>query len=187
MLTRLIRHTEKVTLWLAALGGVIILIQMSWISYGVFKRYFMGRPDGVVTEATALLLFPVAFLGLAYALKENAYPTVTYAVDALQGKARKILLAFNLVLMVGVGLFFAYAAGLATYRSYLSGSASEILQWPRYLFWTPSAIALILFTWYAVLRLFAIFALDEASRPGDANPSPESAAVSTVNPTGQEH
>ena len=116
MLNTLIRQTERVTLWLAALGGFIVLIQMTWISFGVFKRYVLGSPDGTVTEATALLLFPVAFLGLAYALKENAYPTVTYAVDALQGKARKVLLAINLLLMVGVGLFFAYAAGVATYR-----------------------------------------------------------------------
>ena len=177
MLNTLLRLTEKLTLWLAALGGVIILIQMTWISYGVFKRYFVGRPDGVVTEATALLLFPVAFLGLAYALKENAYPTVTYMTDALRGKARKALLAFNLLLMVGVGLFFAYAAGIATYRSYLSGSASEILLWPRYLFWTPSAIALVIFAWYAVLRLLAIFFDGEAGQ-SQAQSSVSSAAES---------
>lgn len=156
MLDTLIRHTERLTRWFAAIGGSIILIQMVWISYGVFKRYFLGRPDGVVTEATALLLFPVAFLGLAYALRENAYPTVTYAVDALKGKAKRALLAFNLSLMVGVGVFFAYAAVNASLKAYASGSASEILLWPRYMFWIPSALALVLFAWYALLRLLAI-------------------------------
>lgn len=156
MLKALIRYTEKVTLWFAAIGGVIILIQMVWISYGVFKRYFVGRPDGVVTEATALLLFPVAFLGLAFALKENAYPAVTYVVNALRGKARLALLTFNFLVMFGVGLFFAYAAINASLKSYASGSASEILLWPRYMFWIPSATALVLFSWYAFLRLLAI-------------------------------
>lgn len=158
MLNKLIRHTERFTRWFAAVGGAIIMVQMVWISYGVFKRYFLGRPDGVVTEATALLLFPVAFLGLAYALKENAYPTVTYALDALKGNAKRVLLAFNLLLMVGVGSFFAYAAVNAAFKSYASGSASEILLWPRYMFWIPSALALVLFAWYAFLRLLVIFA-----------------------------
>lgn len=156
MLNRAIRLTEQFTRWFAAFGGAIILVQMVWISYGVFKRYFLGSPDGMVTEATALLLFPVAFLGLAYALKENAYPTVTYAVDALKGQAKRWLLAFNLLIMVGIGVFFAYAAVDAAFKSYASGSASEILLWPRYLFWIPSALALVLFAWYAFLRLMTI-------------------------------
>ena len=156
MLNTFIRLTERCTRWFAAIGGAIILVQMVWISYGVFKRYFLGQPDGVVTEATALLLFPVAFLGLAYALKENAYPTVTYAVDALKGNAKRWLLGFNFLVMVGVGVFFAYAAVNASFKSFASGSASEILLWPRYLFWIPSAMALVLFTWYAFLRLLAI-------------------------------
>lgn len=156
MLNRVVGFTEKLTQWFAAVGGAIILVQMVWISYGVYKRYFLGRPDGVVTEATALLLFPVAFLGLAYALKENAYPTVTYAVDALKGQGKRWLLAFNFSIMVGVGIFFAYAAVDAALKSYVSGSASEILLWPRYLFWIPSALALVLFAWYAFLRLLTI-------------------------------
>jgi TRAP-type C4-dicarboxylate transport system permease small subunit len=156
MLNLVIHRTEQFTRWFAAIGGTIILVQMLWISYGVFKRYFLGRPDGVVTEATALLLFPVAFLGLAYALKENAYPTVTYAVDALKGRAKQGLLAFNFLIMVGVGIFFSYAAVAASFKSFESGSASEILLWPRYMFWIPSSMALVLFTWYASLRFLAI-------------------------------
>lgn len=156
MFDTLIRITERLTRWFAAIGGAIILVQMVWISYGVFKRYFLGSPDGMVTEATALLLFPVAFLGLAYALKENAYPTVTYAVDALKGSGKRWLLGFNFLIMLLVGMFFAYAAVDASFKSFESGAASEILLWPRYLFWIPGALALLLFAWYACLRLLAI-------------------------------
>lgn len=156
MLNTLLRLTERLTQWFAVIGGAIILVQMLWISYGVFKRYFLGQPDGVVTEATALMLFPLAFLGLAYALKENAYPTVTYAVDALKGNGKRWLMGFNLLVMVCVGVFFAYVAVQASFKSFASGSASEILRWPRYLFWIPSALALVLFAWYAFLRLWVI-------------------------------
>ena len=68
-LDRLIAVVERFVIWLAGAGAVIVLVQMAWISYGVFVRYGMGKPDRMVTEATALLLFPVAFAGLAYALR----------------------------------------------------------------------------------------------------------------------
>lgn len=152
-LDRLLESVERVVIWLAGAGAVIVLVQMVWISYGVFVRYGLGRPDRMVTEATALLLFPVAFAGLAYALREDAYPKVTMLTDHLPPKLQKVLNVINLALMLGVGLFFSYAGISATLRAWNSGVASEILHWPRYLFWAPGALALLVFTFYAVLRL----------------------------------
>jgi TRAP-type C4-dicarboxylate transport system permease small subunit len=153
MLALLLQRVERLAVWLAGLGAAIIVVQMLWISYGVFMRYGLSRPDGTVTEATALLLFPAAFLGLAYALKEDAYPKVTFLPDALGPRGRRWLEAFNLLLMVVIGGFFAIAAVDATLRAWESGAASEILLWPRYLFWAPSAAALVVFTVHVVLKL----------------------------------
>lgn len=144
---------ERIVVWVAGIGGIIVLIQMLWISYGVFVRYGLGRPDRMVTEATALLLFPVAFAGLAYAMREDAYPKVTMLTDRLGPASRKFFDVVNNVLMLGVGLFFSYAGISATIRAFNSGVASEILHWPRYLFWAPGACALSLFSLYAALRL----------------------------------
>ena len=58
--------------------------------------------------------------------------------------------------MLGVGGFFAYAGVSATIRSFNSGVASEILHWPRYMFWAPGAVALVLFTLYTALRLIRL-------------------------------
>lgn len=149
----LIRRIERLVIWLAAAGAAIILIQMLWISYGVFTRYLLNAPDRMVTEATALLLFPVAFAGLAYALREDAYPRVTMLTDRLPATGRKIVTLLNLGLMTGVGLFFSMAAVNATIRAFNSGSSSEILLWPRWIFWAPGATSLIVFTIYAALRL----------------------------------
>lgn len=157
MLKKLTQLTERLTQIFALVGGVIILVQMTWITYGVIKRYFFSSPDGVVTEATALLLFPVAFLGLAYTLRENAYPTVTFIVEGVKGSARRWLLSLNYLMMFVVGFFFSYAAVNAAFKSFESGSASEILLWPRYLFWIPSAMALVLFTCYVFLRMLTLW------------------------------
>ncbi|MDG4647502.1 TRAP transporter small permease subunit [Roseibacterium sp. SDUM158017] len=151
-LDRYIQLAERLVVWLAAAGACIILVQMTWISYGVFARYALNAPDRMVTEATALLLFPVAFAGLAYALREDAYPRVTMLTDRLPAPGRKAVAILNLALMLGVGLFFAIAAGNATLRAFSSGASSEILLWPRWIFWVPGATSLIVFTIYAALR-----------------------------------
>lgn len=155
-LDRLIHTVERLVVWVAGAGAAIVLIQMIWISYGVFVRYGLGKPDRMVTEATALLLFPVAFMGLAYAMREDAYPKVTMATDLLGPAMRKLFDVINHILMLGVGLFFSYAGVSATIRSFNSGVASEILHWPRYLFWAPGAGALVLFSFYATLRLIRL-------------------------------
>ncbi|MCE8514116.1 TRAP transporter small permease subunit [Ruegeria pomeroyi] len=153
---RLIRGVERGVVWLAGLGAVIVLVQMVWITYGVFVRYGLGKPDRMVTEATALLLFPVAFAGLAFALREDAFPKVTMMTDQLRPGARRFFDILNHLLMLGVGGFFAYAGVSATIRSFNSGVASEILHWPRYMFWAPGAVALVLFTLYTALRLIRL-------------------------------
>jgi TRAP-type C4-dicarboxylate transport system permease small subunit len=155
-LTRLIRAVERIVVWVAALGGLIVLIQMLWISYGVFTRYGLGKPDRLVTEATALLLFPVAFAGLAFALREDAMPKVTMLIDRFSRPVRRVFAIINHLLMLGVGLFFAYAGVSATIRSFNSGVASEILHWSRWWFWAPGAAALLLFAFYVVLRLIRL-------------------------------
>jgi TRAP-type C4-dicarboxylate transport system permease small subunit len=163
----LLRRVERLAVWLAGAGAVIILVQTAWISYGVFMRYVVGRPDGTVTEATALLLFPAAFLGLAYALKEDAYPKVSFLPDALGARGRKALAVLNLLLMAAVGGFFAIAAVDAALKSFGSGAASEILLWPRYLFWTPGALALVVFTVHVVLKLAVLLtSSDPEPAPG---------------------
>jgi TRAP-type C4-dicarboxylate transport system permease small subunit len=152
-LNRVIRGVERLVVWAAAAGGIVVLVQMVWISYGVFTRYGLGKPDRLVTEATALLLFPVAFAGLAFALREDAMPKVTMLVDRFSKARRRIFDIVNHALMLGVGLFFAYAGVSATIRSFNSGVASEILHWSRWWFWAPGATALVLFTIYVALRL----------------------------------
>jgi TRAP-type C4-dicarboxylate transport system permease small subunit len=164
MLAALLHRVERLAVALAAVGAAIIVVQMLWISYGVFMRYVVSRPDGTVTEATALLLFPAAFLGLAFALKEDAYPKVSFLPDALGPRGKKALEALNLVLMALIGGFFSIAAVDAALKSFDSGAASEILLWPRYLFWAPGALALVVFTLHVVLKLAVLLGSSEPQR-----------------------
>ncbi|MEH6579658.1 MAG: TRAP transporter small permease [Amphritea sp.] len=166
----LAQQLERIALILLYCGGVIVLIQAVWISYGVFMRYVLGSPDGMVTEATALMLVPVAFFGLAYALSIDAYPKVTLLRDLLPPKVQGIIDRVNLLIMALTGLFFSVAACEAAFRAFHSGAASEILLWPRFYFWVPVAISLVIFTLLALVRLLnyehpssRVFTVQEAS------------------------
>lgn len=149
----LARQLERLAIILLYCGGVIVLIQALWISYGVFMRYLLNSPDGMVTEATALMLVPVAFFGLAYALSIDAYPKVTLLRDMLPRSVQAVIDRVNLLIMTLTGLFFSVAACEAALRSFHSGAASEILLWPRFYFWIPVAISLVIFTLLALVRL----------------------------------
>ncbi len=133
---------EKLGPMLAMVGAVIVAVQTAWITYGVMMRYVFNKPDQVVTEATALLLVPCAFLGLAYAMQCNALPKVTMITDFFPEKIRGLLEFVNHIIMLLVGSFFSYAAIAAFFRANKTGAASEVLSWPRAWFWAPTALAL---------------------------------------------
>lgn len=165
LLDRTIRHVEALVVALAAVGALIIVVQMLWISYGVFMRYAMARPDRMVTEATALLLFPVALAGLAYAMREDSYPRVTLLTDLMPAILKKLVALLNCTIMALIGVFFSITAVSATLRAYNSGASSEILQWPRYIFWAFVAFSLLVFTLYALLRLARLALESSAGSP----------------------
>jgi len=138
---------------LNVIGALLVLVEAGWITYGVFVRYVLRDPDEMVTEATALLLVPLAFVGMAYALQRDAYPKVTLLLDALPPAARRAITLANMVLITLIGAFFTLVAGSAAYRTYLSGASSDILLWPEFIFWTPVAIFVGAFTAQALLQL----------------------------------
>ena len=144
---------DRCAVWCAAWGAMIVLVQMVWITYGVIVRYGFRSPDGVVTEATALLLFPVAFTGLALALKENAYPTVSILIDRFSPRWRSAATLVNMSLIVATSGFFAIASIRATIFSFQSRTTSIVLLWPRYWFWAQVALAFVILTTYSLLKL----------------------------------
>jgi TRAP-type C4-dicarboxylate transport system permease small subunit len=136
-------------------GAAIVVIQSFWITYGVFVRYVLKNPDSMVTEATALLLIPLAFLGLPYAMKDDAFPRVTFVTDKLPPRAAFVIGRINIAIMVLVGLFFVAVTINATVSTFRSGASSSVLGWPEFAFWAPVAVASVAFVVYAVYDLFS--------------------------------
>lgn len=146
------------------IGGSIIFIQAFWISYGVFMRYVMGTPDGMVTEATALMLVPLAFVGLSYACRKDAFPKVSIFIDMLSPRVKAHIESLNCLIILAISFFFMLAAIKGFSKSYVSGAASEILLWPRFYFWFVVVISLISLVLSASIKLYdSIFQQDTTS------------------------
>lgn len=134
-------------------GGILLLVEAFWITWGVFARYVLRNPDELVTEATSLLLVPLAFVGIAYALQQDAFPKVTMIVDKLPRPVARWMTVLNLALMTAIGAFFTLVAGSATVRSFQSGAVSAIIEWPEFAFWAPVTFFIGAFTVLGMIRL----------------------------------
>lgn len=167
MLLRVEAWTGRLLLLITALGALAVLVQAIWITYGVFVRYVLRQPDRLVTEATALLLLPVAFAGMAYALREDAFPKVTMVVEILPRRARSLIATLNLALMLAIGVFLTIVTASAAIRTFHSGASTEVLRWPEFIFWVPVAVSIAVFDLYALTRLlgrlFGIRQVDKES------------------------
>ncbi len=158
---RRLRDAAKV---LAYAGGGLVLLDAFWITVSVFRRYVLNDPDPVVTEAAALLLLPLAFAGLAYSFAQDANPKVSMLIDALPKGIARCIETVNAVIVLAVGLLFTSFAGSAAIRSYHSGAASSVIEWPEYFLWVAVGLCAAAFTLLALVRLISQVASLQASR-----------------------
>lgn len=147
------RLLAKPVFALTVVGGLVLLIEVLWVSWGVVARYALRSPDPYVTEATALFLMPLAFAGMAYALMEDAFPKVTMIVDQLSPKLRSVISIANSIIMMLIGLFFSVVSGTAVLRTIRSGAMSNIISWPEYIIWIPTFLFLLSFTIVAFINM----------------------------------
>tara|TARA_R110002110_G_scaffold138271_14_gene323967 strand:+ start:4628 stop:5134 length:507 start_codon:yes stop_codon:yes gene_type:complete len=147
------RRLGQAAKWLAHAGGLLVLLDAIWITVSVFRRYVLNDPDPVVTEAAALLLLPLAFAGLAYAFAEDANPKVTLILEKLPVKFSDTIEKINILITVGIGALLTAFAGGAALRSYMSGAASPVIEWPEYFLWIAVCLFSAVFTLLAVVRL----------------------------------
>ena len=145
---------EKIIAWVTGLAAFVVLFDAAWITYGVFARYVLRSPDRFVIEATSLLLIPLIFAGVPYALKTEGFPRVTVLLDRISGRPRALVDRLNLALMVFVGGFYLMAAVAAVASAHAMGSTSDILLWPEFIFWIPMAVSLSLFVVYGLYLLW---------------------------------
>jgi len=86
----------------SVLGGVFTGVMTFTVTYAVVLRYAFNRPIGWSEEISTYLMIWAAFLGAAYALKEDAHIGVDLLLSRLPEKIKPCFQLFHCV----VGLIF---------------------------------------------------------------------------------
>ena len=85
------RVLEKVNSFCASVAGLVLLFITLSIFVDVVLRYFFGSPSIWITEVSTYLFLYLIFLGTAYALQQGAHIRVTFLLDRLNQKPKRII------------------------------------------------------------------------------------------------
>ncbi|MEW6264497.1 MAG: TRAP transporter small permease [Thermodesulfobacteriota bacterium] len=86
----------------SVLGGIFTGVMTFTVTYAVVLRYALNRPIGWSEEVSTYLMIWAAFLGAAYALKEDAHIGVDLLLSRLPERFKRFFLLFHCV----IGLIF---------------------------------------------------------------------------------
>lgn len=143
-------RSAKLFAWLC---GFLIVVQSVWITYAVFLRYFLNKGDMYMLEVTTLLLLIVVFLGAAFTLQEEAFPTVVMVVNRLPARVQQWLRVVALVMgLIFIGFFTRGAAWIAI-DAYKTDYVTTVVHWPYYPFWAVIVLSNVLFMLVALVFL----------------------------------
>lgn len=84
----------------SVLGGIFTAVMTFTVTYAVVLRYVFNQPIGWSEEVSTYLMIWAAFLGAAYALKEDAHIGVDLLLSRLPERFKPLFLLFHC--MIGV-------------------------------------------------------------------------------------
>lgn len=138
--------TNNLSTGLGWVAAIAVLAMMVFSAYDIAARYLFNEPTSWAVEVSGYLLVAIAFLGAAYAEKEDAHIKVDLMLQALKGERRVFLESIAAWLGTVFVCFAAWQAALFNYSDYVNGTrfwgVLETLQWIPEL---PMSIGLLAF------------------------------------------
>lgn len=89
------RILKKINVFCAFVAGLVLLFITLSIFVDVVLRYFFSSPTIWVTEVSTYLFLYLIFLGTSYALQQGAHIRVTFLLDHLSQKLKRIINVFT--------------------------------------------------------------------------------------------
>jgi len=131
-LTGLTTVFDKAVSALAILGGVVLVLVMLAINYGVIMRYFFRSPQAWVPEVTAMSLVYITFLGTTWVLRKNGHVIMDVVDLLLKPRGKGILDAVTSFICSIMFLLLVVYGVNVTWDHYIRGlyNAHEVLRIP---------------------------------------------------------
>jgi C4-dicarboxylate transporter DctQ subunit len=82
---------KKVNIFCAFVAGLVLLFVTLSIFVDVILRYFFASPTIWITEVSTYLFLYLIFLGTAYALQQGTHIRVTFLLDRLSQKLKRVI------------------------------------------------------------------------------------------------
>ncbi len=125
---------------------IVVLLQ-------VFMRYFLGSPLVWSEELARYLFIWVSFLGWVFATRSGTHIRIGAFTDALPAQLRKVIGAFNFVLIVVFALVLTYYGQIMVRKNLDVPTITLFFSYAAVYAAVPFSTLLIIF--YAVVRLLS--------------------------------
>lgn len=137
---------NRLTLAASDIAGLALLVMTLMVTMDVVLRYGFNAPTKWVNEFSGYLMVVLIFLGLSYALKENAHIRVDFLVvrlprriqDWMKVIASTLLLVYTMILFYLNWHFFVESFAFQT----TSRTSMDVIVWPAQLF-MPLGLAIL--------------------------------------------
>jgi C4-dicarboxylate transporter DctQ subunit len=109
---------KKVNLFSAFVAGLVLLFITLSIFVDVVLRYFFSSPTIWVTEVSTYLFLYLIFLGTAYALQQGTHIRVTFLLDHLNQKLKRIINVFTSLFSMIFTAVLLWQSSLMTWSAF---------------------------------------------------------------------
>jgi TRAP-type C4-dicarboxylate transport system permease small subunit len=132
LLTGLTTVLDKAVSALAILSGILLVLVMLAINYGVIMRYFFRKPQAWVPEVTAMSLVYITLLGTTWVLRKNGHVIMDVVDFMVTPRSKSILDGVTSFICSIMFLLLVVYGAYVTWDHYIRGlyNAHEILRIP---------------------------------------------------------
>ncbi len=121
-----------------AIAAVCLLSVAVIITYEAMMRYMFNAPTTWVKEVSIYLSIAIGFLGAAYCLKQDGHFSITFVVDKLKPKNRKVLKTITNIMGLIYSVIFVHKGIAMVMFSYdMEDVSTGLLEIP---IWIPELL-----------------------------------------------
>ena len=149
---------QRLNVWAMWVSGIALVLMAAHVSFDAFFKYLFSLPIPATLEVVAYYYMPaVAALPFAYVEVKGGHIAVEMLYDRLPLVAKKVLQAFNSLVILGFIGVLTWLAGREALRKYDIGEYMfgeyPIIIWPGRFVFTAGLVLVVLVTLAKLMRL----------------------------------
>ena len=121
------KGVKKANLLCATLAGFLLLFVTLSIFVDVFLRYVFSRPSIWITEVSTYLFLYIIYLATAYTLQQGTHIKVTFLLDPLPPRARRIVNLVTSIFGIVFTVVLLWQSSIMTWSAFMGNWTSPTI------------------------------------------------------------